>query len=352
MYLSEVDIWNRAISRVGGARLEISTDTKALTSTTATDPVLAVAAAHGFEAGDLVLMELLTGMTELNGRIFRVRGPGAGNFYLYGEDGTTYTVNGADGGASLIEGNDKTRDACYAAWHRIRDEVLQSYPWNSAVKHTLLGRWWNTPAVDGEKITGITGAADAVFTTGGAHGLVEGDEVYIERVKGMAEVNDLFLEIETTPAATTFTVGLDTSDYENYDSNGIVQKALTPLVPDNGYDHRYALPDDCLRVLNIVDSKEHWERVGGELFADEGDTVPIRYIRRVTDPAEFDPLLVSALVARLAVAISMELSKDRKDTEDLITFYKDLILPLAQSVDAQEGSPKDYAEDDWVEARD
>jgi hypothetical protein len=89
--------------------------------------------------------------------------------------------------------------------------------------------------------------------------------------------------------------------------------------PVFGYSKQYALPTNpfCLRVLEFSNGSLSYPQdnmtsnTGGPVFVIEGrklltdeDTARIKYIARVTDPQQYDALLIDALSARLASEIA------------------------------------------------
>lgn len=92
------------------------------------------------------------------------------------------------------------------------------------------------------------------------------------------------------------------------------QLAREAAAPAFGYLYQYALPVDYFRMLNLSVTAAVWEIEGRVLLTDE-ETVSIRYIGydTNTDPvALFDPLLTTALAARMAAEIAPALdSADR-----------------------------------------
>jgi hypothetical protein len=77
----------------------------------------------------------------------------------------------------------------------------------------------------------------------------------------------------------------------------------------------------------------------------------LKYIKRVTDPTEFDSLLLHAISLKLASEIAENLT-GRADLRDRM-FQKYLqILSEARGVDSQETSmPGEFVADDFINAR-
>jgi hypothetical protein len=72
-------------------------------------------------------------------------------------------------------------------------------------------------------ISGITQANPGVVTTTASHGYTTGDRIYIANVVGMVDVNNRLFSI-TVLTATTFSLGIDTSGYAAYVSDGTAGK--------------------------------------------------------------------------------------------------------------------------------
>ena len=87
--------------------------------------------------------------------------------------------------------------------------------------------------------------------------------------------------------------------------------------PDFEWDHAYDLPADFLRMRPVYEGAPANENIhysyaleGKQLLSNE-DSIELRYIKKVTDPTEFDPLFIEVLVLQLAIKMVMPLSQDR-----------------------------------------
>jgi hypothetical protein len=76
---------------------------------------------------------------------------------------------------------------------------------------------------------------------------------------------------------------------------------------------------------------------GRKIHCDE-DTVSVIYISRVTDPNEYDQLLIEALAARLAADTSYALVQSSSLTSTMFQLYE-AKLSEARFIDATEGTP-------------
>ena len=119
--------------------------------------------------------------------------------------------------------------------------------------------------------------------------------------------------------------------------------------PAFGYTYEYAIPSDCLRILDLSDEATEWKQEGNKILTDSA-TIKARYIKRVTAPAEYDSFFIEALALRLATDLSYSLVQSTTLSNMLITQYQ-AHLSLARSYDAQEGTPPDLIDDSFVEAR-
>lgn len=119
--------------------------------------------------------------------------------------------------------------AANAVYASLRDEVLRAHPWNFAVQRATC----HHVADAAKTITGITQAADGIVTTSTPHGYAVGDRVRIAGVAGMTEVNGLYFTVSQVPLATTFGLGVDTSDYTAYTSGGLALRSRTKRLAES-----------------------------------------------------------------------------------------------------------------------
>ena len=105
------------------------------------------------------------------------------------------------------------------------------------------------------------------------------------------------------------------------------------------FDYQHTLPAApyCLRVLRPQDPDTVFRVEGRKIIS---STTPFKmiYIARVTDPAEYDLLLIEAIAARLAADISYALVNSASLSQMLLAVY-DSKLSEARFVDATEGTP-------------
>jgi len=86
--------------------------------------------------------------------------------------------------------------------------------------------------------------------------------------------------------------------------------------PDFEYDYAYDLPVDFLRMkkpyeaYGVTELLYTYSLEGKQLLSNE-TSMDIEYIKKVTDPNQFDPLFIEVLVLQLALKMVMPLTQDK-----------------------------------------
>lgn len=141
--------------------------------------------------------------------------------------------------------------------------------------------------------------------------------------------------------------------------NCALARARLPVMaeaPAFGFSRQYQLPADCLRLLPLTvggyyDTGTIAHRVEGRrVLTDAEAPLDIIYVRRLTDPTDFDPLLVDAVAARLAWQIGYNLTGSRTLAADARPTYFDK-LGEARAIDGVEGTISPVENSSWLEAR-
>ncbi len=129
---------------------------------------------------------------------------------------------------------------------------------------------------------------------------------------------------------------------------------LTP-VPAFGWAHKFTLPADIVRVRSQVtssgDEKDiKWEREGDVILTDEPECF-LLYIKKVTDPVKFPPILYEAIYTKLAAKLATRLSENPGMASDLLNLYLNDVLPRARSFNSAESFVKgEDGNEDWIDA--
>ncbi|OGQ00032.1 MAG: hypothetical protein A2Z40_03190 [Deltaproteobacteria bacterium RBG_19FT_COMBO_60_16] len=126
----------------------------------------------------------------------------------------------------------------------------------------------------------------------------------------------------------------------------LAREAATPAFE---WSYQYALPADCLRVLEMQDPTELFAVEDGVLLCNN-TTAKIRYLARVTAVGKYSAGLQSALVARMVAELAMAITKKEKVVSAGWAAYSGKILSALAS-DGQEGSPETLEDRTLVDAR-
>jgi len=134
----------------------------------------------------------------------------------------------------------------------------------------------------------------------------------------------------------------------------LVQDADTP---DFEWDYQYILPNDFLRMKSIYEDRFSGVNLcsyaleGQRLLTNES-SMEIRYIRKVTDVTEFDPLFVEVLVLQLALKLVSGLAGGAPNLQDILQRELAMLMPSVRALDRQETNTAGQDEaSTWNDAR-
>lgn len=127
--------------------------------------------------------------------------------------------------------------------------------------------------------------------------------------------------------------------------------------PSFGWRYQYELPADCLRVLPITCDGQHngrpvpFEREGRLVLTDAGTALRVKYVRRVTNAAEFEPLFARALGERLALLAATRITGKNSYVSKAAALYQSA-LDDAFRIDALDsGTTEEQNRYDIIDAR-
>lgn len=120
------------------------------------------------------------------------------------------------------------------------------------------------------------------------------------------------------------------------------------------WDNQFILPNNFLRFRSIfeedgVTARNRRHAIEGQRLLTNLSIVSLRYIKKVTDPTEFDPLFVKALVLFLADQFIGPLAGGDKRIQDKIDRGLKVLVPKVQAVDDDETDVGGRS--DWLLAR-
>ncbi|RIV87501.1 hypothetical protein [Aurantiacibacter zhengii] len=124
--------------------------------------------------------------------------------------------------------------------------------------------------------------------------------------------------------------------------------------PKHGYEYKYELPAECLRLLEIHDlvAYRDYQVEGREILCNVSGPLNIRFLADIAEPAEWDEAFAHAFALRIAWNIGTRIAGSSFDKQKVWQDYRDA-LGAAQTVDALE-SPhqiQEREESSWLEAR-
>jgi len=116
--------------------------------------------------------------------------------------------------------------------------------------------------------------------------------------------------------------------------------AVSITAPVAGFAYAYPRDPDDLRILNVNEDKDlKWQVEGRNIVTDESTCV-VKYIRRVTNPDEWDATFASAFSLRLASKLALAIAHLPELGRELLNQYLMLLMD-AQSIDGQEQGAQD-----------
>jgi hypothetical protein len=136
----------------------------------------------------------------------------------------------------------------------------------------------------------------------------------------------------------------------------ICRATLAPSATEPDFDFAYAfpVPTDFLRLLppnrNALDWTMESHTGTQHILTNDGDTLEIRYIKRITDPEQFDPLFVEMLACSLALQLSEKITQSNTKKDSIKEDYK-RARAEARLINAFEQPTEDDPEDPWLAAR-
>lgn len=131
---------------------------------------------------------------------------------------------------------------------------------------------------------------------------------------------------------------------------------LAPAANAPAFEFQYAfpLPNDYLRLILPRRTLLDWkvERQDGVLviLTNDTDALQIKYIARITDPAQFDPVFADMLGTRMAMQMCEEITQSNEKKTDIEAQYKQAI-GNARRCNAFEKVSDGTPVDTWLLAR-
>lgn len=138
----------------------------------------------------------------------------------------------------------------------------------------------------------------------------------------------------------------------SYDWNFAARRASLPAsadIPPYGFAASYLLPDDCILVRTVHNTKI-WEIERRHILSNAAPPLMITYTALIQNPKEFDVLFTDALTTRLASDLAVRLSANLTRAQQLHTLYL-AKLAEARRVDSLEGNAPHQLRSSWLGSR-
>lgn len=126
--------------------------------------------------------------------------------------------------------------------------------------------------------------------------------------------------------------------------------------PAFGWDYRYGLPSDCIRLLPVTNDGtmegrpvQH-EVEAGYVLTNKAGPLKVRYISRLKNYSAYPALLIEAVSARLALRMAHWMT-GKSSYVQIAQAHFDRALHDAWLSDAIEGSSPRAADNEWIDAR-
>lgn len=127
------------------------------------------------------------------------------------------------------------------------------------------------------------------------------------------------------------------------------QPASQVTSPSFEYDYQFPLPSNCLRVLKVYSQSGDYKIEGRNILYNDA-TIDVIYIEDIEDTDQFDPLFATALSDDIAAFIAITITGNATIAAGLADKAQKS-LNEARRVDAQEGSPEQFYDFDWIDGR-
>jgi len=138
-----------------------------------------------------------------------------------------------------------------------------------------------------------------------------------------------------------------------------VELAADSDAPAYEFTKQYTLPSDCIRIMQIggfhngsssmLDSGQTFKVEGRKIVTDE-EEIFLTYLAKITDPQQYDTLLIETIAARLAAELCYAVTQSNSLAQQLEAIYQSK-LREARFVDATEGTPYDVDASTFINSR-
>ncbi len=120
--------------------------------------------------------------------------------------------------------------------------------------------------------------------------------------------------------------------------------------PLYGFSYAYQLPTDFIALVDTSAGPGLAYQIEGRELLTDADTVMLRYVRRVTDPALFHSAFSDLLSTRLAAELALAITRKSADYEAAMTLYRARLAEVRGIASGSQGVAQDVVPS-WTEGR-
>lgn len=157
-------------------------------------------------------------------------------------------------------------------------------------------------------------------------------------------------------ASALYDIIADEVMFEGEWTSTVTRQDLAALVdaPVSEFAYQYQLPSDpyCLKVLNVIEDLQGDKvfRIEGRTLVTDESPISIRYIARLTDPADYDEFLRKAIILKLAAEFALPLTGDKQLMAQMLQEYE-IFKNQALAKNNQQGNNPKVRTDDLTIVR-
>jgi hypothetical protein len=206
-----------------------------------------------------------------------------------------------------------------------RDALLRDFQWPFASTYA------NLTLADGTQAAPVNGDWTYAYR-------YPADAVYLRRI--------VTINGRSETARRRFSLGRDPAVLAAAAWSAVTADVEGDLVVSGGLYYQAILAG----TNHVPPNATYWVQVNSRLIYTNEEDAQVEYTSAITDPAEFDPLMVSALAWKLAASIAPALSRVAGIATMCLQMYE-VDLSKAEARALNESQPNDPPEAEWIRSR-
>lgn len=151
-------------------------------------------------------------------------------------------------------------------------------------------------------------------------------------------ITDESLSAEKVALVYDYVVDLVLSEHDFPCARRRASLARLSEAPSHEFAYQYALPGDCLRIIEVYGATSPYVREGNKLLTND-TSVKINYVARLSQESEMDPFLKNVIVYELANLLAMPLTQDKQVKREILAELQ-LVIKNAEAAGALQDSAR------------